>query len=128
MSLVPEPPSYICSSVVMNDLTCQLEIQMDKELLETLLPSIIVLGVIIVDVAIHSGPMATDQYEMCSGHCVGRGGALVQSMPIDQRVAGYNPALVATYGPWASPSLRLACSALTCKLRHSVNCCGRERF
>ena len=31
-------------------------------------------------------------------------------------------------GPWASPSLTVACSASTCKLWHSVNCCGRERL
>ena len=29
---------------------------------------------------------------------------------------------------WASSSLTVACSASARKLRHSVNCCGRERF
>src|SRR6218665_357126 len=59
---------------------------------------------------------------------VGRDCALVKSMPFNQSVVGSNPALAATKGPWASPSLAVACSASTCKLRHSVNCCGRERF
>jgi len=36
--------------------------------------------------------------------------------------------VVHSTGPWASPSLAVACSASACKLRHSVNCCGRERF
>src|SRR6218665_415243 len=31
-------------------------------------------------------------------------------------------------GPWASLSLTVACSASVCKLQHSVNCCGRDRF
>src|SRR6218665_196397 len=60
--------------------------------------------------------------------CVGRGGALVESMPFDQRVAGSNPALFAAYGLWASPLLTVACSPSACKLRHGVNCCGRKRF
>src|SRR6218665_623616 len=59
---------------------------------------------------------------------VGRGGALVKSMPFDRRVVGSNPALAATLGPWASPSLTVAFRASACKLRHSVNCYGRERF
>ena len=59
-------------------------------------------------------------------YVVGRVGALVQPMPFDRRFAVSNPALAATYEPWASPSLAVACSASACKLRHSVNCCGRE--
>src|SRR6218665_2191347 len=55
---------------------------------------------------------------------VGHGGTLVESMPFDRRVMGSNPAL----GPWASPSLTVACGASACKLRHSFNCCGRERL
>src|SRR6218665_1292777 len=55
---------------------------------------------------------------------VGHGGTLVESMPFDRRVVGSNPALAATLGPLASPSLTVA----LCKFRHSVNCCGRERF
>ena len=51
---------------------------------------------------------------------VGRRGALLESKPFDRRVVGSNPALAATYAPWASPSLTVACSALACKLRHSV--------
>ena len=31
-------------------------------------------------------------------------------------------------GPWASPSLAVACSASACELRRIVNCCGRERL
>ena len=34
---------------------------------------------------------------------VGRGGALVESIPFNRRVVGSNPALAATQGPWASP-------------------------
>ena len=34
----------------------------------------------------------------------------------------------ATKGPWANTSLAVACSSSACKLRHSVNCCGWERF
>src|SRR6218665_978754 len=48
----------------------------------------------------------------------GRGGALVESMPFDRNVVGFNPALAATQGPWwASPSLAVACSSSACKLR-----------
>jgi len=45
-------------------------------------------------------------------------------------LVGSNPTLAAMQGqgPWAGPSLAVACSASACKLRHSVNCCGRERF
>src|SRR6218665_1541742 len=32
------------------------------------------------------------------------------------------PALSATYGPWASPSLAVACSALACKLSALTQC------
>ena len=59
---------------------------------------------------------------------MGLGDALVESMPFDRRVTGSNPALAATLGPWASPSLAVACRASACKLRHIVNCWGRERF
>jgi len=54
-------------------------------------------------------------------------GALVETTPFDHRVVDSNPALAAKYGPLASPSLTVACSASACKLRHSVNYCGRER-
>src|SRR6218665_3262685 len=59
---------------------------------------------------------------------VGRGGALVESMPFDRRVVSLNPALAATKGPWASPSLTFAYGASACKLQHRVSCCGQERF
>ena len=52
---------------------------------------------------------------------VRRGGALVESMPLDRRVAGLNPALAATQRPWASHSLAVACSASACKIRHNVS-------
>ena len=39
---------------------------------------------------------------------VGRGGSLVESISVYPRVMGSNPALAATYGPWASPSLAIA--------------------
>ena len=39
---------------------------------------------------------------------------LVGSVPCVRKVAVSNPALVATYGPWASPSLAVACSASAC--------------
>jgi len=42
---------------------------------------------------------------------VGRGGALVDSMPFVRRIAGLNPAIAAMYGPWESPSLAVACGA-----------------
>src|SRR6218665_613991 len=56
------------------------------------------------------------------------GGVLVEMTPFDWRVVGSNPALSAKLRPWASPSLTVACSVSACKLRNSVNCCGRERF
>ena len=52
-------------------------------------------------------------------------------MPLDRKVVGSNLALAATpgsQGPWASPSLTVACSDSACKLRHSVNCCGWKRL
>ena len=55
-------------------------------------------------------------------------GALVETTPFDRKVVGSNPAIVAVQGPGASPLLAVACGASACKLRHSVNCCGRERF
>ena len=50
---------------------------------------------------------------LCTAICtdVGRGGSLVDSTPFVRRVVGSNPALAATYGPWASPSLAVACDA-----------------
>src|SRR6218665_586811 len=48
---------------------------------------------------------------------VGHDGALAESMPFDRRFVGPNPALAATLGPWASPSLTVARSASACKLR-----------
>jgi len=47
--------------------------------------------------------------------------AMVESMPFDRKVMGSNPALAAMQRPWVTPSLAVACSALVCKLRHSVN-------
>src|SRR6218665_3368136 len=65
---------------------------------------------------------------------VGRGGTLVDSMPLDRKVVNSNPILVAMppcQGRWASPSLTVyniyyilyilytvACSASSCKLQH----------
>ena len=40
---------------------------------------------------------------------MGHGGSLVDLTPVVQRVAGSNLALAATWGPWASPSLTVAC-------------------
>jgi len=40
-----------------------------------------------------------------------RGGSLVESIPVDRRVVDSNPALAATYGPWESSSLAVACGA-----------------
>ena len=45
---------------------------------------------------------------------VGCGGAVVSSVPYDRRVAGSNPTLAAAQGPWASPSLAIACSVSAC--------------
>ena len=42
---------------------------------------------------------------------VRRGGTLVESMPFVRRVMGSTPALAATKGPWASPSLTVAFGA-----------------
>ena len=43
---------------------------------------------------------------------VGVGGALVESTRFVRRVMNSTPVLAATYGPWASPSLAVACGAL----------------
>src|SRR6218665_1252973 len=59
---------------------------------------------------------------------VGNGGVLIETTTFDRKVLGLNPALAAMKGPCACPSLTIAGSASACKLRHSVNCCGRERF
>ena len=55
-------------------------------------------------------------------YSVGRGGGLKieESKPFDRRVEGSNPALAGTYGPWASPSLTVACSASATKFTHTV--------
>ena len=45
---------------------------------------------------------------------VGHGGSVVSSVPCVRMVAGSNPTLAATKGPWASPSLTVACSASAC--------------
>ena len=39
---------------------------------------------------------------------MGRGGSLVDSAPFVKRVVGSNPAVAATYGPWASLSIAVA--------------------
>ena|SRR6218665_990860 len=41
----------------------------------------------------------------------GRSGTLEDSTPFVRKVAGSNPALAVMYGPWASPSLAIACGA-----------------
>src|SRR6218665_396117 len=48
----------------------------------------------------------------------GRGGALIEPMPFHRRVVGSNPPLASMSGPWANPSLAVACSVSTCKFRH----------
>jgi len=50
---------------------------------------------------------------------VGSGGSLVDLTPFIRRIAGSNPTVAATYGPWASPSLAVAWR-FGVKLRHSV--------
>ena len=45
-------------------------------------------------------------------YLVRHGGLLVDSMPFIRRAVGSNPALATTWGPWASPSLAVACGAL----------------
>src|SRR6218665_1839953 len=47
--------------------------------------------------------------------------AVISSVNSVPRVAGSNPTLAATAGPWASPSFRVERSALACKLRHNIN-------
>ena len=59
---------------------------------------------------------------------VGRSGALVESMLFDRRVAGSNRALAAHVGTIGKSFTCSCLLASACKLRHSVNCCGRERF
>ena len=39
------------------------------------------------------------------------GGSLVESIPVERRIVGSNPALAPTYGPWASSSLAVAYGA-----------------
>jgi len=49
------------------------------------------------------------------------GGSLVDWMPFVRRVVGSNSTLAATFGPWASPSLAVACTwRFGVKLRHSI--------
>ena len=55
------------------------------------------------------------------------GGALVKSMTLNWRVVGSTTALAATYGPWASPLLTVAC-ALRCETPIQYPCCNRERL
>ena len=58
---------------------------------------------------------------------VGRGGALVELMTFNRRVVGSTPALAATYGPWASPLLTVAC-VLRWETPIQYPCCSRERL
>ena len=58
---------------------------------------------------------------------MGRGGALVESMTLNRRVVDSTPALAATYGPWASPLLTVAC-ALRRETPIQYPCCSRERL
>src|SRR6218665_4105711 len=44
-------------------------------------------------------------------HSLGHDGALVKSIAINPRGTGSNLSLAATYGPWASASFAVACSA-----------------
>src|SRR6218665_1760534 len=46
-------------------------------------------------------------------------------MTFNRGVVGSTPALAATYGPWASPLLTVAC-ALWCETRIQYACCSRE--
>ena len=48
------------------------------------------------------------------------GGLVVKSASCVRRVAGSNSTQAATYGPWASPSLTVACSASECYLGHII--------
>ena len=43
------------------------------------------------------------------GELKGRGGSVVGSVPRVRKVAGSNPTLAATFRPWVSPSLVVAC-------------------
>ena len=53
-------------------------------------------------------------------------GALVESMPFVRRVMGSTPALAATHGPWASPSLTVACGASACNSGTVSVVCGER--
>ena len=58
---------------------------------------------------------------------VGCGGALVETMTFNRRVVGSNPALAATWGPWASPLPAVAC-ALWHETPIQYPCCRREQW
>src|SRR6218665_1429696 len=73
-----------------------------------------------------SGSMIQVDIRSCGAcWCIGRDDAF------DRRVVGSNPALYSRHeGTLGKPftDSTVAFSASACKLRHSVNCCGRERF
>src|SRR6218665_1306238 len=48
--------------------------------------------------------------------------------PEDRKFESHSSRHARTLGKTPSPSLATVCSSSACKLRHSVNCCGRERF
>jgi len=58
---------------------------------------------------------------------VEHGGALVESIALNRRVVGSNPAQAATKRPWASPLPTVAC-ALRRETPIQYPCCGRERL
>src|SRR6218665_2465352 len=69
---------------------------------------------------------------------LGRGGTLVDSMPLDRKVVGSNPILAATPGTLGKPLIvcniyytlyilyTVACSASSCKLRHCISAEGAK--
>jgi|SRR6218665_383358 len=56
---------------------------------------------------------------------VGCDGKWWGSVPSVRKVAGLNTTLAAMKGPWASPSLAVACSASACKLQHRIKLWSR---
>src|SRR6218665_2086482 len=55
-------------------------------------------------------------------YMVGHGGSVVSSVPCVWSGVCSNPAVVLTYGSWASPSLAVSCRAAACK-RPNFNAC-----
>src|SRR6218665_4007152 len=67
------------------------------------------------------------QHKIFASQYVEPGGALVETMTFNLRVAGSTPALAATQGPWTSPLPAVAC-ALRRETPIQYPCYSRERL